>query len=75
MHFKIIVLNGHFPLEHCCSTAYEAFGCIETLSTGLLHDIPIDMDDVMAQLIEMKKGQLVKACNRGYTIMRIDGEV
>lgn len=75
MHFKIIVSNGHFPLEYRCSTAHEAYGCMETLSTGLLHDIPIDMDRTMEELVSMKNGGLPRIENHRYSISCEDGEV
>lgn len=75
MHFKIIVSNGHYPLEYRCSTAAEAYGCIEALSTGLLQDVSIDLDEIMEMLVAMKTGKLLGTDRHKYKILRMDGEV
>ncbi|ADY54733.1 hypothetical protein Sgly_0367 [Syntrophobotulus glycolicus DSM 8271] len=75
MYYKITVDNGHFPLVRDCSTAHEAFGCIEELSTGLLHNLPFDMDGIMENLMRMKNNDLSKTRVHGYTIERMEGEI
>lgn len=75
MHFKIIVANGHYPLEYRCSTAHEAYGCLEALSTGLLHDTPIDLDEIMRTLVNIKNGfQLSLNCYK-YQVLILEEEI
>lgn len=75
MYFKITVSNGDFPLTHECSTASQAFGCIEALSKGLLHDIPIDMDEILVVLARMKSDTLCSISAHRYHIERMEGEL
>lgn len=75
MHFKITVSNGHFPLEYRCSSAHEAYGCIEALSTGLLSHIEIDMDKIMETLVDMKSRKKLAINHHHYAIERMEGEI
>lgn len=56
MKIRITVMNGKYPLSYECAAISEAYGCIDTLRTGLLHNIPIDMDGIMDSLVRMKDG-------------------
>ncbi|MDF2656368.1 MAG: hypothetical protein K0R19_2842 [Bacillota bacterium] len=75
MHFKIIVSNGRYPLEYRCSTAAEAYGCIESLSTGLLQDVSIDLDEIMEMLVAMKTGKMRSTEQHKLSIFWAEGEV
>jgi hypothetical protein len=75
MHFKIIVSNGRYPLEYRCSTAAEAYGCIETLSAGLLQDVSIDLDKIMEKLVAMKTGNMRGTEQHKHRIAWVEGEV
>ena len=76
MIYRITVDNGRFPLTCDCTTAHEALGCIEALTTGLLSNAPIDwnMDAIMNNLIEMKKGNMLRESNAWWAIERIEDD-
>lgn len=75
MHFEIVVKNGHYPLIYKCSTAHEAFGCIESLLRhGIIH-VTIDLDYIMKTLIEMKDEITLCHSNSSFNINYEEGEV
>lgn len=67
-HYEIIVSNGDYPLRYRCSTTAEAYGCIDTLRTGLLHDRRLSMEELMEALVEMKRGELLSHAIVGLSI-------
>ncbi|WNX84396.1 hypothetical protein RWV98_17755 [Agathobaculum sp. NTUH-O15-33] len=73
-HYEITVSNGDYPLTYRCSTIAEAYGCLETLRTGLLHDREFDMDDVMELLVEMLHGKVLSHNCAGWSIGFCEGE-
>jgi hypothetical protein len=74
-HYEITLFNGSFPMVFKCTTATEAFGCMEQLAHGYLNAHQFDLDAIMSQLIEMKNGGLIGTECAAYSIRYIDGEV
>lgn len=72
MAYKITVTNGTYPLTNVCPTIHDAYMCLETLSTGLLHDVPIDLDEIMAILVDMRKGAKLGFSTSRYAIQAVE---
>ena len=72
MKIRITVTNGNYPLTRECSTISEAYGCMEALKTGLLHDISIDMDHIMIILVGMQEGDCLEVDYHRYAIKKIE---
>ncbi|WP_157137112.1 hypothetical protein [Desulfosporosinus youngiae] len=70
--YRITVGNGHFPLTYECATARDAYGCMETLATGLLHNVPIDMDEIMETIINIKKEFSLGIVTHYYSIEKVE---
>jgi hypothetical protein len=68
---RITVANGKYPLTCECATIGEAYACIDALRTGLLHDIPIDMDEIMSILVQMKDGGCLEFNTHRYAIEKL----
>lgn len=67
-HYELTVNNGDYPLTRTCSTIAEAYGCLETLRTGLLHHVDMDMDEIMELLVNMRNGKHLSHSQHGWGI-------
>ena len=74
-HYEITVSNGDYPLTYRCSTIVEAYGCLERLRTGLLHELCWDMEGVMELLVEIRQGKTLSHSEHGWSIFIREGEV
>lgn len=74
-HYEITVNNGDYPLTYRCSTIAEAYGCLETLRTGLLHNRTFSMEGVMELLVEIRHGKVLGHSDYGWSIRVCEGEV
>jgi len=72
MCFKITVKNGNYPLSYECDTAHEAYECIDELRAGLLHDVPINMDEIMVLIVGMKNDNRLMFSNHRYAINKVE---
>ena len=74
-HYEITVANGDYPLTYRCSTISKAYGCLETLRTGLLHNRTFSMEGVMELLVEIRHGKVLGHTDYGWSIRVCGGEV
>lgn len=77
MHFEITIHNGSYPLTYKCTTATEAFGCIQQTINVLLNEkhIDINLDKIMEYLVGMKQGGMISTENYIFSVRYVESEV
>lgn len=75
MHFEITIPNGSHPMVYRCTTATEAFGCMEDLASGYLQTALLNLDGIMEIIVDMARGKMICHQSHYYQIRMVVGEV